>query len=143
VSHADKVDLLWRSHVLVNASPKEGWGLTVLEANACGVPVVASRRPGLVDSVRHRETGILVPYGDAAAFASAILELLRDPALYAACASRGRAWAEGFTWPAAAVQTERVLARALEAAVAPPASGPGRKPESGAAAGLASPRGRH
>src|SRR5262249_43785087 len=80
VAHADKVDRLGRSHVAFNASPKEGWGLTVVEANACGVPVVASRRPGLVDSVRDGETGVLVPYSDAAAFAAAALALLRDPA---------------------------------------------------------------
>jgi glycosyltransferase involved in cell wall biosynthesis len=34
LSHADKVRLLWESHVLLNPSPKEGWGLTVIEANA-------------------------------------------------------------------------------------------------------------
>ncbi len=45
------VEYLNRAHVLVNPSPKEGWGLTVVEANACGLPVVASDRPGLRDSV--------------------------------------------------------------------------------------------
>jgi len=136
VSHADKVDILWRAHVLVNASPKEGWGLTVVEANACGVPVVASRRPGLVDSVRDRDTGILVPYGDAAAFAAAALELLRDPELRAAYAARARAWAQSFTWDDAALQTERVLERAL-------ASRGGAPPSAPAVPGLASPRERH
>jgi glycosyltransferase involved in cell wall biosynthesis len=140
VSHADKVDLLWRSHVLLNASPKEGWGLTVLEANACGVPVVASRRPGLVDSVRDRDTGILVPYGDAAAFGAAALELLSDPALHAAYAARGRDWARRFTWDEAAVQTERVLERAL-GAHEPPARGANGADR--AAPGLASPGTRH
>ena len=136
VSHADKVDLLWRAHVLINASPKEGWGLTVVEANACGVPVVASRRPGLVDSVRDRETGILVPYGDAEAFAAAALELLRDPALHAAYAARARAWARGFTWDDAALQTEQVLERVL-------AQSRGRTPGDDAVVGLASPGDRH
>jgi glycosyltransferase involved in cell wall biosynthesis len=120
----------------VNASPKEGWGLTVVEANACGVPVVASRRPGLVDSVRDRDTGILVPYGDAAAFAAAALELLRDPELRAAYAARARAWAQNFTWDDAALQTERVLERAL-------ASRGGVPPPAPAVPGLASPRERH
>jgi glycosyltransferase involved in cell wall biosynthesis len=114
--HAGKVDLLWRSHVLLNPSPKEGWGLTVLEANACGVPVVASRRPGLVDSVREGETGRLVPYGDAAAFAAAALEFLRDPALRERFASRARDWARRFTWDEAALQTERVLVQAVQEA---------------------------
>jgi len=116
VPHAEKVRLLWESHVLLNPSPKEGWGLTVLEANACGVPVVASRRPGLVDSVRDGETGRLVPYGDAAAFAAAALELLADPALRERYAEHARAWAQRFTWDEAAIQTERVLRQAVEGA---------------------------
>ena len=40
------MEYLNRAHLLVNPSPKEGWGLTVVEANACGLPVVASDRPG-------------------------------------------------------------------------------------------------
>lgn len=112
--HEDKVRLLWQSHVLLNPSPKEGWGLTVLEANACGVPVVASRRPGLVDSVRDGETGSLVPYGDARAFAGAALPFLLDDTRRASFGERGRAWARQFTWEDAALQTERVLQRAIE-----------------------------
>ena len=50
--------------MLVQPSPKEGWGLTVVEAGACGTAVVAADSPGLRDSVRRDETGLLVPYGD-------------------------------------------------------------------------------
>jgi glycosyltransferase involved in cell wall biosynthesis len=114
--HEDKVRLLWQSHVLLNPSPKEGWGLTVLEANACGVPVVASRRPGLVDSVRDGETGTLVPYGNARAFAVAALAFLRDPERRASYGDRARAWARRFTWDDAALQTERVLLQAVDEA---------------------------
>ena len=83
-SSADEalVEYLNRAHLLVNPSPKEGWGLTVVEANACGLPVVASDRPGLRDSVRDGETGFLVPYGDAGAFASKSLAILGDRALW-------------------------------------------------------------
>src|SRR5262249_8308362 len=62
-------------------SPKEGWGLTVVESNACGTPVVASRSPGLVDSVRDGESGLLVPHGDARALADALLAILTDEEL--------------------------------------------------------------
>lgn len=120
LSHSDKVRLLWESHVLLNPSPKEGWGLTVIEANACGVPVVASRRPGLVDSVRDGETGTLVPYGDAAAFATAALAFLQDPARREVYGQRARAWAQRFTWEEAALQTERVLQQALGGLATPP-----------------------
>jgi glycosyltransferase involved in cell wall biosynthesis len=79
--HSKKVEALNAAQVGVMPSPKEGWGLTVIEANACGVPVVASRSPGLVESVRDGETGILVPHGDAAAIAEAVVRLLTDRAL--------------------------------------------------------------
>jgi glycosyltransferase involved in cell wall biosynthesis len=115
--HADKVDLLWRSHVLLNPSPKEGWGLTVVEANACGVPVVAIRRPGLVDSVQDGETGRLVPYGDAGAMAAAAVDLVRDPERWTGFALRARDWARRFSWDDAALQTERVLLLAVHDSV--------------------------
>jgi len=85
-------------HVFLNPSPKEGWGLTVVEANQCGLPVVASDRPGLKDSVRHGLTGALVPYGDDAAFAREALRLLRDPALWRERSEAARRWAGTFSW---------------------------------------------
>jgi glycosyltransferase involved in cell wall biosynthesis len=93
------VRTLHRCHVFLNPSPKEGWGLTVIEANQCGLPVVASDRPGLRDSVRHGETGELVPWGDERAMADAALSLLRDQARWTARSEAARRWAAGFSWP--------------------------------------------
>jgi glycosyltransferase involved in cell wall biosynthesis len=90
---------LHKCHVFLNPSPKEGWGLTVVEANQCGLPVVASDRPGLKDSVRDGVTGALVPYGDAEAFAGEALKILRDPALFAERSAAAREWAGTFSWP--------------------------------------------
>lgn len=106
------VETLYRSHLFLNPSPKEGWGLTVIEANECGVPVVASRRPGLVDSVRDRETGLLADYGDDADFAAKALELLTDPPLWRAMSENAVRWARSFSWDDAAVATEDLLERA-------------------------------
>lgn len=92
------VETLHRAHVFLNPSPKEGWGLTVIEANQCGLPVVASARPGLQDSVRDGQTGFLVPYGDDRAFADKALQLLRDPELFARQSAAARQWAAGFSW---------------------------------------------
>ncbi len=78
VSQREKVAALNRAQVAVAPSPKEGWGLTVIEANACGVPVVASRSPGLIESVREGETGILAPHGDEAALADGLIRLLTE-----------------------------------------------------------------
>jgi len=98
LSQREKVEALNRALVAAAPSPKEGWGLTVIEANACGAPVVASRSPGLVESVRDGETGILVPHGDVEALGGAISRLLEDRALRLAMAEAGIRWAHGFTW---------------------------------------------
>ncbi len=99
------VRTLHRSHVFLNPSPKEGWGLTVIEANQCGLPVVASNRPGLMDSVRHGETGSLVPFGDEEAFAREALALLKDPDLWLQRSEAARRWAATFSWQRCAEQS--------------------------------------
>jgi len=93
------VATLHRCHVFLNPSPKEGWGLTVVEANQCGLPVVASDRPGLKDSVNDGVTGSLVPYGDHAAFAVEALKILTDQALFQQRSEAARQWAATFSWP--------------------------------------------
>ncbi len=114
---ADMVDLLYRSHLFLNASPKEGWGLTVVEAGACGVPTVAADSPGLRDSVRDGETGILVPYGDERAMAGAALDLLRDEPRRAALGEAAARRARSFSWDEGADQMEaQILALVRERA---------------------------
>ncbi len=110
----DLVRLLHQAHLCLNPSPKEGWGLTVVEANQCGVPVVASDRPGLRDSVRDQQTGLLVPYGDARAMAQAALGLLHDPDLWACFSDAARAWAAGFSWPQCVAESLDLFARVAE-----------------------------
>jgi glycosyltransferase involved in cell wall biosynthesis len=105
----EKLALLRRSWGLVFASPKEGWGITNLEAAACGTPVVASNSPGIRESVRHGETGFLVPHGDVAAMAAAMRRLATTPALVDSLGIAARAFAETFTWERAALETERHL----------------------------------
>ena len=96
---ADKVRSLQEAWVLVQPSPKEGWGLTVVEAGACGTAVVAADSPGLRDSVRRDVTGLLVPYEDEAALAGALTRVLLDRGLREALAAAGQEWAARFTWP--------------------------------------------
>ncbi len=96
---AEKVRRLREAWVLVQPSPKEGWGLTVVEAGATGTAVVAADSPGLRDSVRRDETGLLVPYGDDAALAGALSRVLSDAPLRERLAAAGLAWAARFTWP--------------------------------------------
>jgi glycosyltransferase involved in cell wall biosynthesis len=97
---AEKVRRMQEAWVVVQPSPKEGWGLTVVEAGACGTAVVAADSPGLRDSVRRDETGLLVPYGDDARLADALARVLADDALRARLSAAGRQWAGHFSWPA-------------------------------------------
>jgi len=113
VSEADKLDLLRRSWALAFASPKEGWGITNLEAAACGTPVVASNSPGLRESVRDGETGYLVPHGDVGAMAARLEALAADPALVTRLGGRGRAFAASFTWERAVRETAAHLAEVV------------------------------
>ena len=111
ISEADKLALLRRSWALAFASPKEGWGITNLEAAACATPVVASNSPGIRESVRDGETGFLVPHGDIAAMSAAMRRIAESRELVMALGTHARAFAESFTWERAAQQTEDHLTR--------------------------------
>ena len=98
VSNEDKVTLLRRALVLVNPSFMEGWGITTIEANACGTPVIASDVPGLRDSVRDGKTGYLVPRGDVGAFSEKIIKIISDKKLRDQMGREGVMWAQNFDW---------------------------------------------
>lgn len=100
------VETLNRCHLFMNASPKEGWGLTVVEANACGVPVIGSDRPGLKDSILDGKTGYLVDYGDDAAFAERGVELLTSPDTWRRMSAAALEWAGTMTWERTADEME-------------------------------------
>ena len=117
ISEPEKLDLLRRSWALVFASPKEGWGITNLEAAACGTPVVASNSPGIRESVRDGETGFLVPHGDVTAMAAAMDRLATSRDLVDRLGVSARRFAESFTWDRAADETERHLSRLMTGAV--------------------------
>ena len=113
IDEAAKRALLRRAWALVFASPKEGWGITNLEAAASGTPVVASNSPGLRESVRDGATGYLVPHGDVSAMAERLERLARDRALVERLGEAGRAFAESFTWERAASETAAHLAEVV------------------------------
>jgi len=113
VSEERKLELYRQAWAVVFPSPKEGWGITNLEAAGCGTPAVASDSPGLRESVRAGETGLLVPHGDVDALAAALRSLATDAALRERLSAGARAFAQSLSWERAAAETEAHLEAAL------------------------------
>ena len=109
VTEARKRELFRGAWANLFPSPKEGWGLTVMEAAACGTPSLASDSAGLRDSVRDGITGYLVPHGDAPALAARMLSLAGHPALVTRLGQAARAHACAWSWDDAAAATEAHL----------------------------------
>lgn len=86
--------------VFPSTSRAEAFGLVALEAQAVGLPVVASDLPGVRTVVKQGETGLLVPPSDAEALASGIRTLLLDNGLRARMGSAARRHAERLSWDA-------------------------------------------
>lgn len=91
---------------------REPWGLTVNEAFNQGVPVIASDAVGAAAGglVRHEQTGLIVPAGDAAALAAAIERLRSDPRLRTRLGAAGRSAAAGHSHTAWAAGVSHALA---------------------------------
>jgi glycosyltransferase involved in cell wall biosynthesis len=113
ISEEEKVAVLQRACVIAQTSEKEGWGMTVIEGNACGTPAVATRVPGLQDAVRDGVSGLLVPYADVQALAEASLKIITDASLHQDLVRGGLKWAERFSWDRVADDTEALIEEAI------------------------------
>jgi glycosyltransferase involved in cell wall biosynthesis len=89
---------LSRSHALVMASVREGWGLVVTEANAIGIPAIGYAVAGLHDSIQDGKTGILTRRRTPAALAEAMLRLITSPGMRERLSAAARKDAAGRTW---------------------------------------------
>ena len=117
VPAARKYELLSSSLALLQTSYKEGWGLTVMEAAQLCKTTLASDVPGLRDSVRDGETGILFPSGDAPACASAMEKIYDDAELRANLGRNAKRYALTFSWEKSARETLELLERTVEGGV--------------------------
>jgi glycosyltransferase involved in cell wall biosynthesis len=84
--------------VFVNSSTVDNQPVSILEAFAAGLPVVSTPTGDIANMVRDGETGLLVPAGDPAAMAKAVISLLEDPDRAATMARRARGEVEKYSW---------------------------------------------
>ena len=105
------------SHLASFPSDTETFGNVVTEALASGLPVVAPRKGGVVDSVIPEKTGVLVPPGDPRAFADAVVSLLSDEGRRARLAEGARSHAITRTWP---LILDKLLSSYEEVVAGPP-----------------------
>jgi len=104
-----KFGLLRRAHVLISPSVREGWGISVLEANSQGTPAVGYDVPGLRDSIVDNATGLLVPPSDYEALSKALEGLLSDSNTWQKLSSNAVEWSRKFSWEDSALEFQEIL----------------------------------
>lgn len=102
-------DLYRAADLTVWPALKEGYAMALLEAQACGLPVVAGYRPGIAQVVEDGQTGRLTPEGDGTAFAAAIDTLLSDPDALTAMSGRARGRADRLRLDRAAQRLDAIV----------------------------------
>jgi glycosyltransferase involved in cell wall biosynthesis/O-antigen/teichoic acid export membrane protein len=113
VLEEEKINLLVQSWVMVNPSYLEGWGITCLEANACGTPVLASRVEGLKESVSEGESGYLFNYGQADDLFWKLKWLLTDKTEREKLSRTARNWSQKYSWSEQTKKFEELICQTL------------------------------
>jgi len=113
VDERTKADLLSKAHMLMLPAVREGWGLVVLEANACGTPALGYDVPGLRDSIKAGVNGFLVPDGDVGALSRRAISMLDDGSTLRRLSSGSKKYSEGFCWDKTADRFESLLEKVV------------------------------
>ncbi len=115
VPHSDVPRELQRLDIYVAVSRFETFGVAIIEASACGVPVIVSDRGGLPEVVVDGETGLIVPGEDVPRTASALIELLHQPEIRNKMGAAGRRFVKAtYEWESSVGIMEGVYRKFLE-----------------------------
>ncbi len=105
----EKKALLAGAHVALIPSVREGYGIIVIEANACGTAAVGWKVAGLQDSILDGETGVLVPFDNVELLGEQVSNLLQDNDRRTSMADAAKRWSGTHSWDKAAKEFERVI----------------------------------
>lgn len=100
VDESALIDAYQRAWVVSSASLREGWGMTLTEAAACGTPCVATNIAGHRDAVRDQQSGLLV--NDLSSLSTGLIDVLSDEGLRSSLQAGAQAWSKRFSWDATA-----------------------------------------
>lgn len=99
VHYSKVIDYYQNSAILVNPALSEPFGRSLVEANACGVPIVAARVGGMAKLIEHGKNGLLVEQGDAGELTEAVVSLLYDDHRRSTMGAAGRKFVvDHFSW---------------------------------------------
>lgn len=109
ISEDEKINLLSESWCMLQPSSFEGWGITVIEANAYGTPVIASDVIGLRDSVVKNKTGKLVPVKNIDHLANAMIEIIENTSERKKLSANAIEWSKKYDWDQQATKFFNVI----------------------------------
>lgn len=98
VSEDLKFKILAQSHILINPSVREGWGLVVIEGGAMGTLTIGYNVPGLRDSIIDKKTGIICEENTPENLSLNVTRLLSDKSYYNRLCLNALKWSKNFSW---------------------------------------------
>jgi glycosyltransferase involved in cell wall biosynthesis len=104
-----KYEMLSRAHLVLVPAVLEGWGLVVTESNAMGTPAIGYNVLGLRDSIRNKETGLLVKENTPSCLAHTAISLLKDQQLLSKFSSNALAFSKQFSWDNTASAFDNII----------------------------------
>jgi len=110
VEEKKKQELLQKAHLIISTSVREGWGLTITEANALGTPAVVYNVAGLRDSTKNNKTGLICKKNTPQVLAKNIIRLLQDESLYQRLQEGAYRWGKKFNWDKSAQEALKIVA---------------------------------
>lgn len=109
IPEEEKVKFLQRGWVIINTSPKEGWGMVNTEAQRCGTPCITFDSPGLKETVKDGFSGFIIKYGNWEEMAEKVIYLIENNDLREKMYRNAFEWSKNFDWDKSSIEFEKSL----------------------------------